>query len=659
MYFRKTVFTVLVLSLFSVAQVQAQTQTQTQIQSQNESQSQFDFVVTGKRFSENSSMPSSNLTVIDGKDIQKSGNTDFKNILRQNNIQVSDATGNGKSLFIDLAGFGETSQSNTTILIDGVKINSLDLSGANFRLIGLGEIGEIEKIEIIKGSSGAIVYGDNTSGGVINIITKKTGSYNKLSAKYGSYKTYSLGVQTSSKLDSGTIKFSDNFNRSNGYRENSGYTNNNLQMSIDSILSENITNFTSVNYNFDKSQMPGALSEDDLAKGIDRIASKSPNDYSKTNDVMVVVKPTFLKEMKDFGKSECNLEYVLKYKSAESVFSRTSYPSEMYSNNFSPKCKINDLYNGEYLFGVDGQVAKLRYLDSNTYLNKNNIAGFLNYEYQNKIIKLGAGTRYDMRELQVQGQENVSKFHPNTLYSVYSAIKPLDALETFLRFTKSAREPLLDEYYNIFSKKTNDALTSQIMNEISLGGSLKIQDDLMIKSSLALSETKNEIFYNPIAFDNSNYNGKISRTLFDISINKKIENFQFGAKYSLTNAKFKTGDFEKNHVPGVSPSKFVLSADYTYINTNFSFVSTTQSAKYLIGDFQNKFSKDGSNTLLNFAVSQNFKSEKGKTPSVLSLSLNNILNKKHSEYSIASFGKRYYYPAQGFSFNIGLTLTDD
>ena len=48
---------------------------------------------------------------------------------------------------------------------------------------------EVERIEVVRGGSAAVLYGDNAASGVINIITKKGSGKPKveLEAEYGSY----------------------------------------------------------------------------------------------------------------------------------------------------------------------------------------------------------------------------------------------------------------------------------------------------------------------------------------------------------------------------------------------------------------------------------------------------------------------------------------
>ena len=125
-----------------------------------------------------------NVTVISRDDIEKKGYKNLQEVLRDApGITFVDA-GGGAS--IDMRGQGDKAVSKVKVLVDGVMMNLLDTSHG-VTPINTIAVSNIERIEIIPGG-GAVLYGNGTVGGVVNIITKKpaeTGG--RIGAEYGSH----------------------------------------------------------------------------------------------------------------------------------------------------------------------------------------------------------------------------------------------------------------------------------------------------------------------------------------------------------------------------------------------------------------------------------------------------------------------------------------
>jgi iron complex outermembrane receptor protein len=130
-------------------------------------------VVTATRFAEADPRVPSNITVITRADIRNTPAFDLPAILGNfAGVNVRSTSGIlGVDATIDLRGFGETATSNTLILLDGQRLNPIDMGSLNWSAIPLESIA---RIEIIRGA-GTVLYGDRASGGVINIITEKSG----------------------------------------------------------------------------------------------------------------------------------------------------------------------------------------------------------------------------------------------------------------------------------------------------------------------------------------------------------------------------------------------------------------------------------------------------------------------------------------------------
>lgn len=111
------------------------------------------------------------IPVISAADIAASSARTLQDLLStQSGISVINTTCSSDNAIVDLRGFGMTGASNTLIMIDGVRKNDNDLSAPSLGVIPLSQV---ERVEIVRGS-GSVQYGGETTGGVINVISKKT-----------------------------------------------------------------------------------------------------------------------------------------------------------------------------------------------------------------------------------------------------------------------------------------------------------------------------------------------------------------------------------------------------------------------------------------------------------------------------------------------------
>ena len=134
------------------------------------SQNEDAVVVNATRFPEDVRRLPASATVITADDIQKSAARTIPELLQEQvGITTKDFFGNNASnTSVDLRGFGVTGGQNTLILLDGRRITDIDLTTVQWAAIPLAGI---ERIEILRGT-GAVLYGDGASAGVINIVTR-------------------------------------------------------------------------------------------------------------------------------------------------------------------------------------------------------------------------------------------------------------------------------------------------------------------------------------------------------------------------------------------------------------------------------------------------------------------------------------------------------
>ncbi|MEI8346373.1 MAG: TonB-dependent receptor plug domain-containing protein, partial [Pseudomonadota bacterium] len=102
------------------------------------------------------------------------------------------------------------------ILLNGVRMNPIDQSSAPLNTVPLSAI---ERIEIVNGGA-SVQYGNNATGGVINIITKEGGNQgSQASVSYGSYGTLIADASLLKRENNTSIALSANSSKTNGWRD--------------------------------------------------------------------------------------------------------------------------------------------------------------------------------------------------------------------------------------------------------------------------------------------------------------------------------------------------------------------------------------------------------------------------------------------------------
>lgn len=131
------------------------------------------------------------VSVVNGDALQRSGATDIRQIAQlAPSLQVS-STGNEANGAARLRGIGTVGdnpglESSVAVFVDGVYRSR---SG-----VGLNELGDIERVEVLRGPQGTL-FGRNASAGIISITTRAPsfdGFHGAAEASYGNYDYYRL-----------------------------------------------------------------------------------------------------------------------------------------------------------------------------------------------------------------------------------------------------------------------------------------------------------------------------------------------------------------------------------------------------------------------------------------------------------------------------------
>ncbi|HEV7914983.1 MAG TPA: TonB-dependent receptor, partial [Albitalea sp.] len=181
-----------------------------------------DVRVTATRFADTERTLPFGVSVITADEIRASGAANVNEaIMRLLGVPGRVDFYGGGEYSLDLRGFGATADNNQVVVVDGVRVSEADLGGT--RLAGI-PIESVERIEVLRGS-GAVLYGEGATGGVI-VITTKAGSGRQQpnsGSVYGALGSYQLREgRASAHVGSGGFGLDANAQKrkTDGHRDN-------------------------------------------------------------------------------------------------------------------------------------------------------------------------------------------------------------------------------------------------------------------------------------------------------------------------------------------------------------------------------------------------------------------------------------------------------
>ncbi|OIQ99001.1 vitamin B12 transporter BtuB precursor [mine drainage metagenome] len=177
-------------------------------------------VITATRFPEPASDAFTNVSVITQSEIEHSPARSIPDLLKTiAGVDVRPLYGSmGIDAVVDIRGSGEAAGSNTLILVDGQRLNPVDMGSIKWETIPLAAI---KQIEIIRGSA-SVLYGDRASAGVINIITDKSDKARaSVRAEHGSFGYSAIDASTAGGKNGWYGSLYAHDAKTDGYRANS------------------------------------------------------------------------------------------------------------------------------------------------------------------------------------------------------------------------------------------------------------------------------------------------------------------------------------------------------------------------------------------------------------------------------------------------------
>ncbi len=638
-------------------------------------------VVTATRTEEYIARIPANVTVIDENDIKNSNAKDVPDLLRsQQGVVVRDLLGNGKKTEVDLRGFGETGPYNTLVLVDGRRVNEIDLSGVDWRQIPLEQI---ERIEIVRGT-GSVLYGDNAVGGVINIITKIPPRKFSFSAgaTAGSYNHHKEHLFFGGGNQNVAGSLSASYDSTLGYRENNEYRAKDIAGKLVYYPAEYLSLNLSGAYHVDEYGLPGSITEAEVIR--DRKSTLNPYDDAETKDGYTTAGLDL-----DLGRyGEILADYSYRARRNKSDFPDPLYPYKTEGDTDTSAFTPRYTWQGKILRHMNNLVAGLDFYwseqDLNTYsgflspkavltgvanIERNSQGAYLNDEvsiFENVILSFGLRrerVRYELNRRDLSAfplaplhetvieRQNAYSGGLTYLYGGKSSI--------FFRANRSFRFPLTDEVvifdYPAGKIRVNKDLKPQKGKHYELGVRHSFTPHLQGNVTLFRAQIKNEIFFNPATFTNENHPETLHRGV-ELGTKAELGNYlTLLGNYTYEKATFKKEPFKANTIPAVPRHKanvgirvhdlmpgIVFSTYYNYVGSSF-----------LISDQANRLEKNHDYFTIDARVSY-----KGKRVNGF-FGIDNLTNTKYSQYAVAGGGgtTRNFYPAPERNWVAGVEIS--
>ncbi|MBU0545153.1 MAG: TonB-dependent receptor [Proteobacteria bacterium] len=637
-------------------------------------------VVTATRTVQKTERIPAGITVITQAEIENSNAGSITDILSSGEgIVVRNLQGNGKNAQVDLRGYGETGPYNTLVLVDGRRVNGIDLSGVDWTQI---PIDQVERIEIVRGT-GTVLYGDNAAGGVINIITKTPSD--KFTAKggitLGSYDRKRIEASVSGGYDRIAASFNASHDETEGYRKNNKYKADDFGGKIVFDPSDSLSLKLSGSFHEDDFGLPGPLTEVQMKS--DRKNSTSPLDEGTSTDSYIKAGIDLM--IGNYGTIVADLSY--KNRSSEAFFPDSTSPLATDSSSetwgVNPKYIWNgDIFNRKntLVTGADfywseqdidsygGFFIPLTTKTTISNIERDSVGIYLNNEYavkENIIISLGARhekVRYDLVQKDMTGflgplDEQIND--SENAYNAGLAFIYAEKSSVFVRANRSFRFPLTDELvyidWSTFAYKANTNLKPQTGIHYEAGIKHSFTERISGGVTLFRAEIENELFYNPSTFGNENHPETLHQGVEIGCRVKPIDKLTLFGNFTYEEATFEKAPYKGNDIPAVPGYKghlgfrvddvaitgLIFSAGYNYVGSS-----------HVISDQANNFEKLKSYYTVDAKLAYKYKMLKAF------LGVNNLTNQKYSEYGVMDtfLTKRNFYPAPERNWVAGIQV---
>ena len=580
-----------------------------------------------------------------------------------------------QDLRISIRGFGARSAfgiRGIKLIVDGIPETTPD---GQSQLDNL-PLGLVSSIEILRGPN-ANLYG-NSSGGVISIntLTDSSEKYYRNSGIFGAYQYQSLQKTRILDWNSSSLIIHYDKRRSNGYRDQSGYKSNILNLKYINDLDNNNKivwqiNYTDSPYAYDSGGLKLSEVENDR-----RQARKNNIDY----DTYEKVKHLKTGVSWNHKRSENSFFDSYFFYQKRDFFTKLPF-------NFGGIISLDRDY-----YGLGTKYTKKYYLDNRKktlvlgldYLNQSDgrkrykndfgVQGEMTFDQIEQFKSTGLfmlnqtnydsgllvryGIRYDINDIGTDSSTSIilDKLNP----SVGLSYKANSNDNIFFSFGTSFETPTMNELSN---NPNGVGLNEDLKSSSSLNyeiGWRKSVSNLTLEAIAYAISSENEILpYELEQFPGKNFYQNVGSTSrYGIELNSQLsfKGGRINLSYTLSKNKFEDFIIDNNNladnlIPGIPSQMLDLDLIFKLSRGRFLIISNR-----LMGE---RYADNANETLINSYNLLNIKySKEIFSNSEIFLGVNNIFNQEYFDnIRINAFGKRYYEPAPKRNFYFGINLS--
>jgi len=632
-------------------------------------------VVTPARMEQLDYKSASNVTVISGEDIASSGARNASDVLEQKAGVNIYSNSSDKTVKVDIRGFADTAVSNVLVLVDGRKVNSIDISGADWLQI---PVEAIDRIEVIRGA-GSVLYGDNAVGGVVNIITKK--GKGKLSGKagtmVGSYGTRQDDIEIQGADKDISYYLCSKYFETDGYRANSNLLAKDMNARIDFGAAEFLSVGFSAGWHKDDYGMPGGLDDQSELDRYGRRGSADALDFASTKDRFVKISIDSDPKLSGMDLGKIAIDSFYRNRDAYSWFYYGGWPTatkykidtrgltfkNIQNRNIADK-EFN-LVTGIDYYDIKHTIRGSEYNSDDLTIYKDEIGfyGYSEYELFRDLF-LNGGARYQRAKYRFDQQKSSPLYTTRTPSETVfiGGAKYEYAKGSNVRFNiqENFRFLATDEWYSTWTG-LNTNLKQQTGIQYEMGIKHNIDDALMLEMTPYVIDIDNEIYVNPAVYPGNNENyPKTRRKGVELSMDSDLFKFRSSpyldklwvfANYTYEQPKFRGGEYDDNDIPMVPRHKANAGLNMDFLkNYEVSLIGKFVGDSYAANDAKNELSKVKNHVTLDARAAYK------KSLFEVYCGISNIFDEKYYDYVVRATGastKKDYYPAPERSFEMG------